>query len=259
MNNFIDPLWGYQLDYPDNWVCQRNDDIEAFAASQEALDSEYTGPQAGYLLVRGEFNHTAEKIDPLWDNHITKISMMVGAKNLGSAPLAIGGGNGYEAEIVLPKTRNKRLWTGILSYGLTVLHLMVEHPLDQRDWFEPLATKTIASLRFLDSTPNLATTEGNIPLPPDYESASPTDFLTDIEDQQNWLAFSGEASIDSLQVFYSRELPRYGWEISEFTSYPNQTDINFARLHLTRGKETAVLGILPNVRGQNTSAIVIKN
>ncbi|MBN2043716.1 MAG: hypothetical protein JW757_01750 [Anaerolineales bacterium] len=258
MNTFFDPLWGYKLTYPDSWVSQRNGEIQAFAAHLEALNREYIGFQAGYLLVRGEFNHTGESIDPLWEAHITKISLMVGAKNVGAAPLKIGSGSGYEAEIVMPKTKRQRLWTGILSYGLTILHLMVEHPLDQRDWFEPLATSIIKDLHFIQHVPDLTTAEGNIPLPPGFEPADPCAILTDVNASEEWLAFSGQASVDSLQAFYIRELPSYDWEISEFIPYPNQTTIPFARLNLNREGQTTVLGILPEAKGQQTSAIVIR-
>jgi hypothetical protein len=258
MITFTDHLWGYRLTYPNDWVEQRSNEIQAFAAVPEALNQNYTGPQAGYLLVRGEFNHTAESIDPLWSSHITKISMMVGAKNLGSAPFAVEGGTGYEAEIVLPKTKNKRLWTGILSYGLAILHLMVEHPLDQRVFFEPLVTGIIASLRFIHHLPNLTTTERNIPLPPVFENINPKSILSDIDDHQEWEAYAVEDTTGSLQAFYTRELPHYGWEISDFTPYPNQSEIQLARFHLTKGEENAVLGILPKPREDIASGIVIR-
>ena len=259
MRNFADPLWGYQLAYPDDWGEKKLGELQAFAANPEAFERTYSGPNAGYLMVRGEFNHTGESIDPLWNAHITKISMMVGAKNLGSAPLEIGGGSGYEAEIVMPKSRDQRLWTGILSYGLTILHLMAEHPLSQRDRFEPLATQIVSSLRFTSRNPDLITTETGIPLPPEFTTTEPASILTDINDPQDWLAFSGDATIGSLQAFYLRESSVYDWEIAEFIPYPNQTEIQFARLQLTKGKQTAVLGILPDIPETDSSTIVIKS
>lgn len=258
MKTFSDPLWGYSITYPDNWVENNLGEIQAFASVPEALVRDYTGVNAGYLILRGEFNHTAESIEPLWNSHITKISMMVGAKNLGSAPLAIGGGKGYEAEIVMPKSKDQRLWTGILSYGLTILHLMVEHPLSNRDWFEPLATKMVSSLRFTSKNPGLETIEGEIPLPPNFTAADPATILADLNNPQGWLAFQGEGTIGSLQAFYLRELPQFGWEVAEFIPYPNQTEINFARLQFTRGQQKATLGILPTNPQKNSAAIVIK-
>lgn len=258
MTTFTDPLWGYQLTYPDDWVQHGSGDIEAFSATQAALNSDYTGPDAGHLLIRGEFNHTAQSIDPLWNTHIAKISLMVGAKDLGSAPLALGGRRGYEAEIVLPKQSEQRLWTGILTYGLTILHLMVKHPLDQRDWFEPQATQIVASLRFLPASPDLPQAQGDIPLPQDYSAEDPAAVLSDVQDQQGWQAFTGDASIDALQAFYVRELPNYGWEIHQFTPYPNQIELTFARLHLRKGSQAAALGLLPTPKGEGTSTVVIK-
>jgi len=258
MTTFSDPLWGYQLTYPDDWVHQRTGDIEAFAATEAALSTDYTDPQAGYLLARCEFNHTGESIDPLWNDHIAKLSLMLGAKNVGSVPLAMGGGTGFEAEIVLPKKRNKRLWTGILSYNLTILHLMVAHPLDNRNWFEPQGTQIITSLRFLSQVSDLAVINGDFPLPPNYISIDPAAILRDINSNQHWQAFTGQSTIDALQAFYLRELPRYDWEIIEFTPYPNQAGINFARLHISKETQTAALGLVPVDRDENTGAIVIK-
>jgi hypothetical protein len=232
--------------------------MEAFAAIQAALDSEYAGDKAGHLLVRGEFNHTGESIDPLWNTHISKVSLMVGAKNLGSAPLVLGGGTGYEAEIVLPKSKNQRMWTGIFSYGLTILHLMAAHPLEQRDWFEPLATGIVTSLRFLRAVPGLLTTEVGIPLPSGYTAKDPVEILQDIDDPQSWQAWSGGASVNALQAFYVRELPNYDWEIEEFTPYPSQSRIYFARLRVRREGQSLVVGLLPEGKGENESSIVIK-
>ncbi len=258
MTTFTHPLWGYLLTYPDDWVHQRTDDIEAFATVEAALNTDYAGPQAGYLLVRCEFNHTGESIDPLWNNHIAKLSLMLGAKNVGSAPMAMGGGTGFEAEIVLPKKRNQRLWTGILSYGLTILHLMAAHPLANRSWFEPQATQIVTSLRFLSQVPDLVVINGDLPLPLNYFSTDPAAILQDINSQEHWQAFTGQATIDALQAFYLRELPRYDWDILEYTPYPNQAGINFARLHISKETQTAALGIVPVDGVENTGAIVIK-
>jgi hypothetical protein len=259
MPTFSHPLWGYLLTYPDDWVHQTSGDIEAFAATESGLNTEYAGPQAGHLLTRCEFNHTGENIDPLWNDHLSKLSLMLGAKNVGSSPLAMGGGSGYEAEIVLPKKRNQRLWTGILSHGLTILHLMVAHPLDNRDWFEPLGSKIIASLRFLLKTSPLAVTTPGIPLPPNYSATDPTALLSDIADQQGWQAFKGNASPGALQAFYLRELQHCGWEIAEYVPYPSQTNLNFARFQLHQKTQTATLAILPSDEKGDRGNIVIKN
>jgi hypothetical protein len=259
MATFSDPLWGYLLTYPDDWVHHTSGDIEAFAATESALNTEYAGPQAGILLTRCEFNHTGENIDPLWNSHITKLSLMLGAKDVGSVHLAMGGGRGYEAEIVLPKKQNQRLWTGILSYGLTILHLMAAHPLDHRDWFQPLATQIVTSLRFLSKMTKLETTVAGIPLPPDYISTDPTTLLRDITGQLGWQAFKGHASPGALQAFYLRELPPLGWEITEYVPYPGKSNLNFARFKLHKENQTATLAILPSEGKESHGNIVIKN
>lgn len=231
----------------------------AFAAIPEGLDREYSGPKAGFVLVRGEFNHTGESIDPLWDSHITKISMMIGAKDLGSAPFAVEGGRGYEAEIVMPKSQNKRLWAGILSYGLTILHLMAEHPLDQKDSFEPIGSEIIKSLRFIRQIPDMDITENNMPLPSNVEPSDPNNLLPALDDLQLWEAYTSPSGIGSLQAFYTRELPRYGWEIAEFYPFPSQADIPYARIYLTRGKERVILAILPGPVENGPTGIMIKS
>jgi hypothetical protein len=255
---FSHPLWGYECTYPNDWIHQTSGDIEAFAALKDALNTEYAGPQAGHVAVRCEFNHTGESIDPLWNEYISKLSIMLGAKQIGSAPLSMGGGKGYEAEIIMPKKNNKRLWTGILSYGLTIMHLMATHPLDLREWFEPLATRIVTSLRFISHVSDLPTTNDEIPLPPNYNTTDPTTILQDIKKEQNWLAYTGNATVAALQAFYVRELPKFNWEIDEFTPYPNQDKLRFARLIAKKEARTASLGIIPKAGEEINSTVVIK-
>ena len=255
---FSHPIWGYQLTYPNGWVHQTSGDVEAFAAVKAALNTEYSGSLAGHLAARCEFNFLGESLDPLWKEHISKLSIMLGAKNIGSAPFSMGGGNGYEAEIVMPKKKNKRLWTGILSYGLTILHLVVTHPLEQREWFEPLATSIVTSLRFISHVPDLPTTNDDIPLPPNYSTSDPSAILQDIKKEQNWQAYTINAPVEALQAFYLRELPKFSWEIDEFTPYPNQVNIHFARLLAKKDEQIASLGIVPMAGGEKTSTVVIK-
>jgi hypothetical protein len=258
MKPYTDPLWGYRLVIPDHWTHKLSGDVAAFAANLETLDSEYTGLNAGHLLVRGEFNHTGENLSPLWASHITKISLMAGAKDLGSAPFELGGGTGFEAEIVLPKTKNQRLWTGLLSYGWTILHLMVSHPLDQRESFQPVVNQILTSLRFLTHYKTIDLTPESIPLPPETIPADPSEIIPDIKKPQNWYAYFSQASIAPLQSFYLRELTYLGWEIEEFVPYPNQTSINFARLRIGKASHNVMLGIMPLVDSAFPSAVVIK-
>jgi len=256
MTIFTHPLWGYSLLYPDNWIHQTSTEVEAFATSVEALDVDKAGPRDGHCLIRGEFNYSQKNIDLLWKDHLLKLGFLVGAKNVGAAPLIIGGGAGYEAEIVLPKTKNQRLWTGILSYGLTILHLAVSHPLDQREWFQPLATSLVASLRFTSKTEGLECIPEGIPVPKGYTPAEPASLLSNIEGQQGWLTFSGQALPGALQVFYLRELPHLGWEITEFSPYPNQENPGFARFQMRKQDNELTLAILPSEAGHGN--IVIK-
>jgi len=258
MTIFNHPIWGYQLTYPDNWVHQTSGEVEAFAASYQALTKEYNGDDAGHLATRCEFNHAGQDIDPLWNVHISKLSVMMGAKNIGAAPFTMGGGKGYEAEIVMPKKQKVRLWTGILSYGLTILHIMVTHPLELRAQFEPIANDIISSLRFISQIPNLPTTENRIPLPPHFDETDPTKIMNTTKPDQEWRAYSGNASVDSLQAFYLRELPKYGWEIIEFTPYPNTLDIQFARVHIQNDIHKISIGLIPMNENQTISSIVIK-
>lgn len=246
MATFTHPLWGYSLTYPDAWIHHTSAEIEAFATRLEALHVDTAGPKDGHCLVRGEFNYSQKDINLLWKDHLVKLGLMVGAKNVGSAPLRIGGGVGFEAEIVLPKTKNQRLWTGLLAYGLTILHLVVSHPLDQRGWFEPLASALVTSLRFKSKTDGLETIPAGVPLPHGYTSIQPDSLLSNIKTQQGWLAFTGQALCDALQAFFLRELPHLGWEIMEFIPYPNQTNTGFARFQLRKQNRELTLAILPS-------------
>jgi len=258
MTNFYNPIWGYQLSYPDKWVHQTSGEVEAFAANHNALNKEYFGDDAGHLATRCEFNHTGESIDPIWNEHISKLSVMMGAKNIGAAPFSMGGGKGYEAEIVMPKKQNKRLWTGLLSYGYTILHLMVTHPLELRKQFEPIANDIVSSLRFISHVPNLPTTENRIPLPPHFDETDPTELLKDIKPNQEWHAYSGNASVDALQAFCLRELPKFGWEIIEFTPYPNTLDMPFARVHIQKDEHPISIGLIPMDNNHMMSSMVLK-
>ena len=115
----------------------------------------------------------------------------------------MGGASGVEAEILLPKKDERRLWTGILERGLTVLYFVVLHLKEERDQFEPLATQIISSLRFPAELEGVLTNEDGLPLPPGYSPIQPQSILEDIADATQWRAYDGKSGIDGLQAFYA--------------------------------------------------------
>ncbi len=262
MTIYQNALWGYQLTVPDSWIQQDFDEVIGFAINPDAFQTGYRGPDSGHILVRGEWNASGKKIEPLWSQHIAKLAGIIGAKQVGSAPWSLAGAHGLEAEIVLPKKENRRLWTGILSRGLTVLHFMVMHELEEKDIFEPLATKVISSLAFLGHVKAVSASEMELPLPPGYHPSDPTKIVTDIPNPTNWKAYEGASSMGALQAFYMREAIYYGWQISSYVPYPSDTELGFARLQLQKGSLNAMLGIMPASTSQGNAdsqaRIVIK-
>ena len=256
---FQNPLWGFELTYPGAWVQQTNGDVDGFAESAKAFDqTDAANEQVAHLLVRGEWNGRREPIAPLWNQHITKLSVMLGAKQVGSSPFSMGGANGFEAEILLPKRQNRRLWAGILARDTIILHLMVSHSKEERESFEPQATQIISSLRFLKQVNSVSVNEENLPLPPNYHSEDPVALIPDINSGERWKAYAGPSDLGALQAFYYRELPNYGWEISEFIPYPNQVNVGFARIRIHKNDLTATLGILPMAGKKPLGNIAIK-
>ncbi len=256
---FRNPLWGYELNYPDVWAQKSRLGLDGFAPKAESLDQAGdVNDQAAHILVRGEFNGKGENIMPLWNQHITKTSIILGAKNIGSSPFSMGGANGFEAEIQLPQKSNRRLWIGILAQKTLILHLLVSHPRDERDAVEPLATQTIASLKFLDGVKSLETDADGLPVPPQYAAVPPQTLVPDAADEKLWRAYEGSADLGALQHFYYRELPNFGWEISEFIPFPNQVNVGFARLRIHKDDLTATLGILPFGEKNPTGKVVVK-
>ena len=256
---FQNPLWGFELSHPDAWVQKSTAEADGFAQKSEVFDQAGSAnTQAAHMLVRGEFNGYRKPIAPLWNQYITKLSIMLGAKKLGASPFSMGGANGFEAEIQLPQKLNRRLWAGILARETTILHFMVSHPKEERDAFEPKATKIITSLRFLERVEGLETNENNLPLPPNYRPVAPTNLVPDAVEDGSWEAYDGESDLGALQVFYFRELPQHGWKIEEFIPFPNQVDVDFARLQIHKGDFSATLGILPFGEKKLTGKIVVK-
>ncbi len=242
---FQQKLWGYELTYPDDWTHRSMGEVEGFAARPEALDAVQDKPQSGHLLVRAEWNGIGHPIDALWEAHIAKVAGMVGAKNVGSAPWTLAGATGYEAEIVLPKKEQNRLWVGFLSRGAILLEFMVAHPLEERPWFEPQVTDLLKSLTFSGHVDDLAVHESGIPLPPDCKPIDPTEILKDIPDPARWQTFDSPHSMGGLQAFYAREAPHYGWTIETFQPFPGQHDLGFARLGLRQDDRLIALGLIP--------------
>jgi hypothetical protein len=238
-------LWGYELTYPDNWVHRTLGNVEGFAPVEEALDEKYQGEQNGHLLVRAEWNGLLQDLQPLWNQHIGLTAGMLGAKNVGAAPWSMGGAQGLEAEIALPKSKNQRLWAGILGRGALVLQFMVLHTLSDRAWFEPLFTSLISSLRFPASLPGLAQDDSGLPLPPGYAPVPPAELVSDIADPHNWRAYRGASSIGALQAFYLREGQHNGRKIESFDSFPGDADLGFARFELRCNDTALTLGLLP--------------
>ncbi|GEM_PF-609707 len=248
-------LWGYELTYPDGWIHREVQDSDIFAATAEALTPYYAGPDAGQLLARGEWNWQRQPIEPLWNRHIGMLAGMMGAKQVGSAPWRLKDAVGLEAEIVLPKKDNRRLWTGILMRDFRVLHFMVTHPKEARAEFEPVVTKVISSLRFPNRILGIKASREGIPLPPGYEPVDPKDILDDISDTENWRAYSGKSGIGALQAFYLREAPVHNWDVEDYVPFPGSSELGFARLQLRRDELMITLGIMPyDVSGSGTIA-----
>jgi hypothetical protein len=246
MKKFRNILWGYELTYPPNWTHRFVEDADAFGdalvSDSEGLDA---GQNAGQLLVRGEWNWERKPIEPLWNKHIGLMAGMIGAKQVGSAPWKLGDATGLEAEIVLPKKDNQRLWAGILMRDFRVLHFMVTHPKEARLDFEPVVTKVISSLRFPNRILGIKTSREGIPLPPGYEAVDPKSILPDVSDPANWRAYSGTAGIGALQAFYLREVPIHNWDMEEYVPFPSLSELGFARLQLRRPKMKITLGMMP--------------
>jgi hypothetical protein len=258
MNTYQQPLWGYEIELPEGWIHQTIWETEGFARQPEALQPDYDGENLGHLLIRGEWNWSRQPIEPLWNQHITKLSVMLGAKKLGAAPWSLGVGQGFEAEILLPKKTNKRLWIGILAYDVAILHFMVTHWKEERAQFEPVVTQIIQSLRFVEQVKNVISNEFGCPIPPNYAATDPKNFLNDIQDAAPWQAYDGQASVGALQAFYLRELPVHGWEIEEYVPYPAQTNLGFARFKVQKKGQSLMVGILPIGEKEKTGKIVIK-
>lgn len=258
MKTFQHQLWGYQLEYPDTWEHSRFDEKDGFALDPKAFQTGYSGENLAQLLINAEWNSLQKPIWDIWQGHIAKSSLMLGAKNLGSAPWTMAGANGFEVEIVLPKKDPKRLWAGILEYGYLVLHFLVLHWKENQKEIQPLLTRIISSLKFLDTVPGTQFSDGGLPLPRGLISADPLDLIDNIENPEIWEAFQGEFSPGALQAFYLRELEAAGWQVTRYVPYPSTGKLPFARIFTEKAGTQFVLGILPPSQDHPATALVIK-
>ncbi len=258
MIDFQHKFWGYEIDIPEDWTHKTFQDIDGFALDPNAFEPDYEGAHLGQILIRGEWNSTDQTIDTLWNQHITKLSVMMGAKRVGSAPWQMGGASGFEVEILLPKQNRKRLWAGILEKGRVILHFTVLHWKETRPDFEPLATKVISSLRFMDKVSQIDTTALGIPIPTHCPSIAPAQFIDDIKDPSLWQAYEVNNNVGALQAFYLREAKNYDWEIVGYSPFPS-AELGFARLELQKGEKQVTLGLMPAESKKESSRIVIKH
>jgi hypothetical protein len=147
--------------------------------------------------------------------------------------------SGYEAEIILPKRENRRLWVGMLSYGFVLLQLMVAHPLEDREWFEPAATEIIKSLRFPRKIDGINETDQGMPMPPDYHATDPLSIIPDIQSGDRWSAYAGASSAGSLQAFYVREMLSRGWLPAELVPFPGPSRFGICAPEIRSSRKTA--------------------
>ncbi len=258
MTAFQQPFWGYTFQIPAELIHRRLMDADGFAMIPAALAPDYEGPNLGHIVVRGEWNWQRQPLEPVWNRHMTRLSIMLGAKRVGSAAWTMGGATGLEAEIQLPQKVDKRLWVGILSSGPVILHFMVTHRKEERQTFEPLATRLISSLSVIKSTKDIQLLENGLPIPPGYSPINPKLILPDITDSQPWQAFAGSANPGALQAFYTREAPALGWKLIEYVPYPAPGGLGFARYKLQKNGQTFTLGIFPFGENDAEGRIVIK-
>ena len=258
MNTFQHQLWGYQIDLPNHWQHKKFNHRDGFAEDPEAFLPDYQGEKLAQLLINGEWNSLQKPIFDLWQRHLGKTALMLGAKNLGAAAWEMAGAQGFEVEIVLPKKSPLRLWTGILENGFLILTFLVLHRKENREKIEPLITKTIESLKYLEGIDQIDQISIELPIPSPIVSVDPLQVVPDIPDPENWQAFQADFSIGALQAFYLRELPRFGWDVARYVPFPNPGKLPFARILLGKDGQTYSLGLMPGKEGDLSSRIVLK-
>jgi hypothetical protein len=261
MQRQIDPLWGYSFYYPDDWSYQNISGVDNFTPSDRDDRSASEAMDRGYLLVQPEWNASLKPVQPLWQTHIGRVAPMIGAKNVVTASWKMAGTQGLETEIVLPKSKEERLWVGILPFGHIVLKFVASHPTEDRSWFEPQASDIIKSLHFLTTTPQAKRTEEGIPLPPAANHIDPSKATIEIKDPSLWKGFEVGEAIGAIQAFYLRESDALGWSLEEFTPYPNDSGLEMARFRLRKEKQIVAVGLIPvsSQTGSSLTQILIKH
>jgi hypothetical protein len=255
---FQHQLWGYQILLPDGWQHKRFGSRDGFALDLNAFKPNYQGDTLAQLLIHGEWNSLGKPVLDIWHRHLGKISLMLGAKNLASAPWEMAGAKGQEVEIILPHKNPQRLWTGILENGMLVLSFMALHWKDSREEMEPVLSRIIASLEYLQGVEDLQLEEAGVPLPSGAAAVNPRSIVDDISDPENWRAFHTEHSLGALQAFYLRELPRLSWEIKRFIPFPNPSSYPFARVIIKKDHREVSLGLLPDSPSSSAGNIVLR-
>lgn len=203
------------------------------------------------MLIQPDWVFEDRNLGVLWQRHVGEMAGVIGAKKVGGAPLRIRSAQGYEAEILLPKKDNKRLWMALLLQGPIVLSLVVVHHLKDRAWFEPEVSALIASLRFVDHVESMQSIH-EIPLPDGYTPADPANLISGIQDASRWRGFSGPASTGALQAFYLRELGNAGWQLLGYSPYPSQINqAGIALFQIKKGDMACKLGILPAIQPES--------
>lgn len=245
MQQQIDPLWGYSFSFPEDWNHKRISGVDTFTPSDGQAQPTGERHDRGYLLVQPEWNALLQPVQPLWEAHIGRVAPLVGAKNIGTAIWEMAGTRGLETEIVLPKAKEERLWVGMLPFGRIILKFVVSHPIEHRHWFEPQATGIITSLQFLPTTPQTKRTEEGIPLPAGAHQIDPSHTAIDIKEPSLWVCFEIGEPIGAVQAFYLRESDVHGWNLEEFTPYPNNAGLGMARFRLRKGEAVAGVGLIP--------------
>ncbi len=257
MQIFQHPLWGYRLNYPDDWAHRTLGEIEGFALTAEALQEGPSFAKSDHLLVRADWNGMLQPIDRLWAEHLGRMGGFIGAKNIGSAAWEMSGANGFEAEVVLPKKENRRLWAGILAFNFIVLQFALEHAREERPTYQPVVTEILKSLRFLRSVEETPENARGFPIPPAYTPVPPRSIVPDVTEDQDWEAYSGSAGAGALQAFYLRETQARGWKLQMMEPFPGPFELGFARLRLEKEGAAATLGIMPQGADTTSPADVV--
>ena len=252
MNGYQHPMWGISFTLPDGW--QDDEDGDQVSISSQA----YPGAT---LQVRCEWNGALRPVGPIWTGHIGKLAGIFGASEVGSVPWKLNDLNGIEAEIRMPKKAETRLWAGVLAHGFIILQLAITHPIEDKEALNPLFTRIVASLRFVEHTKSTGETPAGIPLPPGAAPFDPRTIIDDIGPSEDWEGCQTGDSIGALQAYYQRELPASGWTVSEFVPFPGSS-FGFARFTINKDKQNAVLGIMPQgekVHNASPGVVVIKH